>query len=141
MVLPNVVFLSRIPPWHHVTLSHHVSSWSSQLWQFLRLPFFFDDLDNFGEYWSDILQECPSIGICLEFCSWLDWIYGLSTVLIPSCHSDLSLLTLTAWLRSCYLFLHRQWVLLSLPFLSTLFGRKSPYAAHTSGVRDCPPLP
>lgn len=50
-----------------MTSSHHVSLGSSRLRLFLRLSFFFYDLDNFEGYLSGILKNIPQWGFVTFF--------------------------------------------------------------------------
>ena len=104
-------FCSRI----YITFSHPVSLGTCWARESLRLSLFLMTLSilrNSGQ----IFVECPSLGTCLAFFSWLDWGCGLgkedhrNKVPISSHHfqgtyyqHDLSLLILTliTWLRKC----------------------------------------
>jgi len=55
---------------------HHVSLGSSWLWPFLHFCLFLKTLTVMKMAAQEFV-ECPSIGICLMFFSWLDGVVGL----------------------------------------------------------------
>lgn len=82
--LPNVLFLSRVPPGHCITFSSQVSLGSSWLWCFWGFPCFWWPW-GFGVCCSGILYSAPR----LMFSSWFDqgnafW-GGKSTKCLSSC--------------------------------------------------------
>lgn len=101
-------FCSGSHPGFHTTCSCHVSLSSSWL-SFSYFPCIW----WLWQFWGVLFRhfmECPSIGICLMFFSWLDWDFGFFKersqchfqyiVLRVDCQHDLSVLMLTLITRS-----------------------------------------
>lgn len=141
------VFITESHLGYHITFCHHdhvsLCHFFFLLWQFLGLALFLWSW-QFGQYWSEVFLECPSIGICLLLFWWLCCHVLGSKTASMRCHSHhctsrvhTTNLTYHCWV-SCDLvtaaefvrFLHCKVTLLLL-FQTVLFGKRVLCEAHT----------